>query len=96
VRNNVLPVLPADVLAIQDRRHGGDDLAVIRRVAVRCGRLNPSHPYLAAIGRKRVHVASLNTVLQSTKMRMRRDVSVQAEIRRVLEYEAARCAACVH
>lgn len=95
VRNNVLPALPPNVIAVQDRRHGGEDLAMIRRTAAPPGRACPSHPFLAKIGQQHSPLISLNMALQSMKSRRRRDKGVQDEMRQLLGREADRLAASV-
>ena len=92
VRNNVLPVLPSNVTAMQDRAHGGHELRMVHAALCRALQGGTPRPFLMFVGRKRVHAFSLNGPLQEVKRRPGRSASVQAEVRAVLtrviaEYE---------
>jgi hypothetical protein len=83
VRNNVLPVLPAHVRALHDRRRGGDELRAVRDALARAH--EPwIHPTLVVVGTQRVHAFNLNQMLQEKKMLARRDVAAQADVRKML------------
>ena len=85
LKNNLVPVLPAHVVVVWEKacgdRRSHTVLVNLRRSGVFC----VSKPYLAAVSKRAIRVASLNSDLQHLKNCARVDDSVRQESAQIVE-----------
>ena len=79
IENNVVPALPAGVVAVWD----GDRMDGFRPTDL--PEIRPTRPYLISLRGRRVSVRPLHEDLRPFKQRGKRNEATQAEIRRLIE-----------
>ena len=92
VQNNLLPVLPSEAVAVQDRRRGGAELRALRDALIRRQMMNVRRPVVVLVGRRSLFVQSLNAELWPQKRHARRDPAVQGYVRATVKHALETCA----